>query len=211
MHIGQVMTRKLVTTTPETKISTAFNSMVNKKIAHLPVLNRSKELVGIISDRDIRKVMGAKKGREQEKFDKLKVKEIMTSNVVTVNPGMSVSDAVKIMLRMKVGSLPVVDEGTLSGIVTKDDMLGVFTEMLRVIETTSTLDVELVDEIDDSDAVLSVLRAHKVSIISYSATPPGKNHRQVCHFRLKPCKVMPLVTELKRRGVKVVDAYGEDT
>ena len=89
-------------------------------------------------------------------------------------------------------------------------MLAVFVEMLRVIQSSSTIDVELVDEIEDVAAVFAVLRKHKASIISYAASPRGKKSHQVCHFRLKLCPVNPIVRDLKKKKVKVLEAYGDD-
>jgi len=67
-----------------------------------------------------------------------------------------------------------------------------------------------VDEIDDIDSVLSVLKNHRARVLNYSASPRGKNHRQICHFRLRLCPVKPIVRDLKKRGVRVLEAYGED-
>jgi acetoin utilization protein AcuB len=111
---------------------------------------------------------------------------------------------------MGIGALPVIDQKSLKGIVTKDDLLSVFMEMMRVIESSSTIDVELLDEIDDIDSVLSVLKSHRAKVLNYSATPRGKERRQICHFRLRLCPVKPIVKDLKKRGVRVLEAYGED-
>ncbi|MGK7344800.1 MAG: CBS domain-containing protein [Candidatus Nitrospinota bacterium M3_3B_026] len=212
MHVGQVMSRKVVTASPETKVEKAFGVIVSKRIGHLPVLRRGR-LAGIVSDRDFRMAMNParspKSGRAGVK--NLAVKDIMTKDVITTEPGMAVSDAVKLMLRAKIGALPVMTGDRLSGIVTKDDLLGVFVEMLRWIQASSTIDVELVDEIDDLQALFSTLRERKARVLSYSATPGGASRGQICHIRMTPCAVKPIVGDLARRGVTVLDAYGEDT
>jgi acetoin utilization protein AcuB len=184
--------------------------MLKRRIAHLPVIKKGS-LVGIVSDRDLRKAIILKKGAKNKKSpSQLKVSEIMTREVLTVDEEMSVVEAVNIMLRMGIGSLPVMVGGKLKGIVTKDDLLTVFVEMLRVIQSSSTIDVELVDEIEDVAAVFSVLRKHKATVMSYSASPRGKNSHQVCHFRLKLCPVNKIVRDLKKKKVKVLEAYGDD-
>ncbi len=210
MYIGQVMTRKVVTASPDDTIEKVFGTMLNKRIAHLPIVKKGR-MVGIVSDRDLRKALISRKGARLKKAPfELKVADIMTSDVITADSDMSVVDAVNLMLRLGIGSLPVVKEGKIKGIVTKDDLLTVFVEMLRVIQSSSTIDVELVDEIDDVEAVFSVLRKHKVGVLSYSAAPRGKSNHQICHFRLRLCPVKPIVRDLKKKGVKVIEAYGDD-
>jgi len=216
MYVGQVMTRKVVTATEDDSLDNALKLMVAKKIAHLPVL-RKGALVGIISDRDLRTVQHQKDKKKNTRSRNgggngggILVKDVMTTNVHTSSTTTPVMDAVNLMLRLGIGALPVIDSQKLKGIVTKDDILAVFMEMMRVIESSSTIDVELVDEIDDIDSVLSVLKNHRARVLNYSASPRGKNHRQICHFRLRLCPVKPIVRDLKKRGVRVLEAYGED-
>ena len=213
MYVGQVMTRRVVTATPGDSLDKALGLMVAKKIAHLPVLQKGA-LVGIITDRDLRRVQRIKKGKPAAgpgaNGSSLLVKVVMTTNVHTSSPATPVTDAVNLMLRLGIGALPVLDTQRLRGIVTKDDLLAVFLEMVRVIESSSTIDVELMDEIDDIDAVLTVLKKHKARVLNYSASPRGKERRQICHFRLRLCPVRPIVRDLKKRGVRVLEAYGED-
>lgn len=209
MYVGQVMTRRVHTTTKDENVEDAFRLMLKKKIAHLPVVEKGA-LAGIISDRDIRKTFFSKKAHPTKVFPDINVGDIMTAEVVTADPRMSVMDSVNLMLRHGIGCLPIVENKKLKGIVTKDDLLGVFVELLRVIQSSSTIDVELRDEIDDVEAVFSVLRKRKAKVLSYSATPRGKNSHQVCHFRLRLCPVKPIVADLEKKGVKVLEAYGDD-
>lgn len=210
MYVGQMMTRRVITASPDDTIEKAFSAMLKKRIAHLPVMKKGV-LIGIVSDRDLRKAIILKKGVRNRKISsQLKISEIMTSEVITADVEMYVVEAVNMMLRMGIGALPVMTGNKLKGIVTKDDLLTVFVEMLRVIQSSSTIDVELIDEIEDVAAVFSVLRKHKASVMSYSAAPRGKNNHQVCHFRLKLCPVNPIVRDLKKKKVKVLEAYGDD-
>jgi acetoin utilization protein AcuB len=210
MYVGQMMTKKVITTKPDEMVEKVFQSLIRKKIAHLPVIE-NKCIVGIISDRDLRKsLINKTKDGRRKPIGKLKVSEVMTKKVITISPDVHVMDAVDLMLNKRIGSLPVIDNGKLAGIVTKDDFLGVFVEMLNVLNSSSTLDVELVDEIDDYQKVQTVLRNHGCNVLSYSASRAGKGDSQVCHFRLELCPVKPVVKDLKKHGVKVVEAYGND-
>ncbi|VAX19330.1 hypothetical protein MNBD_NITROSPINAE02-887 [hydrothermal vent metagenome] len=215
MHVGEVMTRRIITISPGRKARDALELMSQKMIAHLPVIEKSK-LVGIITDRDLRlAVIPQNKSKTGKRISgnplERRVKDVMTRKVVSVDPGTGVADAVKMMLRLRIGSLPVAVDGKLKGIITKDDLLVVFVEMLRMIQSSSTIDVELADEIDDMDVIQTTLKSHNIKILSCAATPGKKSGSQICHVRLEPCPVKDIVHDLTENGVKVLDAFGEDT
>ncbi|VAX22497.1 hypothetical protein MNBD_NITROSPINAE04-1143 [hydrothermal vent metagenome] len=215
MHIGQIMTRKVVTIAPDSGVKSAHDKMMKGRFAHLPVM-KGQKLVGMLSDRDLRQAIIPRKilkgsKIKSPKLSDFKVRDLMTTGVITADPGMSVTDAVKLILRLKIGALPVMASGKLGGIVSKGDLLGIFVEMLQSIQSSSTIDVEFLDEIDDMDALFYTFNHHKAKILSYSATPGGEGHRQICHIRLDSCPVKPIVRDLEKRGVKVLDAYGIDT
>jgi acetoin utilization protein AcuB len=215
MQVGQVMTRKVITAGPDDSLKSVSDLMLKHRIAHVPIVDGGR-LIGIISDRDFRSFIAPlKKGAKIKKAPHdplaLNARDVMSDAVITADTGMNVADAVKLMLRLKIGALPVLDRGRVAGIITKDDLLGVFMEMLQALTQSSSLYVELMDEIEDCEAVFSVLKNRKVSVLSYSATPKAGDHRQICHFRLSLCPIKKIVSDLRKKGVKVVEAYGEDT
>lgn len=215
MQVGQVMTRKVITAGPGDSLKIVSGLMLKHRIAHIPIVDRGR-LIGIISDRDFRSFIaplqkGAKKKKVPSDPLALNARSVMSDAVITADTGMNVADAVKLMLRLKIGALPVLDSGRMVGIITKDDLLGVFVEMLQALTQSSSLYVELLDEIEDCEAVFSVLKKRKVSVLSYSATPKAGEHRQICHFRLSLCPIKGIVSDLRKKGVKVIEAYGEDT
>ena len=215
MQVGQVMTRKVITAGPDDSLKSVSDLMLKHRIAHVPIVDGGR-LIGIISDRDFRSFIAPlKKGAKIKKVPHdplaLNARDVMSDAVITADTGMNVADAVKLMLRLKIGALPVLDRGRVAGIITKDDLLGVFMEMLQALTQSSSLYVELMDEIEDCEAVFAVLKNRKVSVLSYSATPKAGDHRQICHFRLSLCPIKEIVSDLRKKGVKVVEAYGEDT
>jgi CBS domain-containing protein/nucleotide-binding universal stress UspA family protein len=127
MQIKEWMTPAPLTVSPATPVAKAHDLMLYRRIRHLPVVDDGR-LVGIITDRDIRTVLPSPAtsfsvGEIRFLLDKLKVGEVMTRSVVTVAPHERLADAVRLMLDNKFGSLPVVDDGQLVGIVTDLDLL----------------------------------------------------------------------------------------
>lgn len=110
-----ITVRDVVTVSPESSIETVQDLMLNESVSGLPVMENDK-IVGIISKRDIRPFL-------KSKAKKL-VKDIMTSDVVTIRETITPDEALDIAYENKVERLPVVDdEGTLVGILTIKDIL----------------------------------------------------------------------------------------
>lgn len=134
MDVKDIMTRDPISIEQDTPVGTAIDVMAEKKIRHLPVVNEGGEVVGIITDRDLRSAALApaleqhlsETARRRLKgigaaLENLRVKDTMTWNPVTATPGMPVTQAAAMMLERHIGSLPVVDKGRLVGIVTDRD------------------------------------------------------------------------------------------
>ena len=128
MRVGDVMTRTLVTTPPETSVLDAQVRLAREGIRHLLVTGEGGELLGIVTDRDIRlnlpsPATSLSVWEMKDQLSRLTVGEIMTKAVITVSPRREVSEAAVLMLEHKIGALPVLEDGRLAGIVTETDLL----------------------------------------------------------------------------------------
>jgi CBS domain-containing protein len=135
-RVKDVMTRDPITIEPDAPIETAIETMKKKAIRHLPVVDDRDQLVGVVTDRDLRHAMfspvvtellgrGARRrlqGLSQE-VKKLRVKHVMTWVVTTTHPEATVAQAAVVMFEQRLGCLPVVKNGKLMGIVTEIDLL----------------------------------------------------------------------------------------
>lgn len=133
MLVKDVMTRNLITIDPETSFTNALKIMRENKIRRLPILE-GKKLVGIVTEKDILYASPSKATtldvwELHYLLNKLKVKEIMTKNVITVQEDTPIEEAAKIMADNKIGALPVLKEDELVGIVTETDIFKIFLEM----------------------------------------------------------------------------------
>lgn len=129
MNAAEIMTENVTTVEESTTIGEAFQLMEEQEIRHLPVV-RGQEVVGMLSDRDLR-ALGLSLVTDIEGMDRLqarfagKVTDLMSSNVLTVDPETDVQEIVDLMLEEKISAVPVVDEdtGRLAGIVSYVDVL----------------------------------------------------------------------------------------
>jgi acetoin utilization protein AcuB len=134
MYVKDIMHTAVTTVTPETRVSTAYQRMTMRdaQIRHLPVVTDEGTLVGILTDRDVRRAAASDAPPMAEHellylLDKLRVRDIMTPQVVSVHGTTSVAEAGQIFLQKKFGCLPVMhDNHTLEGILTVTDLLRVY-------------------------------------------------------------------------------------
>jgi acetoin utilization protein AcuB len=132
MLIKDIMTPQPLKLSVENTVSDALAVLKSRKdIRHLPVTD-NEELVGIVSERDLRSILGyltamSERGRVEE-ADLLhySVDRIMTRGVFTVTPDDSLMKAARLFGERKIGALPVVDGKRLVGIVSYTDLLNRF-------------------------------------------------------------------------------------
>ena len=126
-QLSEIMNRKVVTVDKHASLRQAQRILDQHNIRHLFVMD-GKRLVGIVTDRDLRKAAPSSKSpltaSEREEFmDELKVVEVMSRKLIEASPSTTVREAAKVMVREKIGCLPVVDGNALIGIVTETDLL----------------------------------------------------------------------------------------
>ncbi len=122
MRIKDVMTTgSLKYCTPETNLHNAAESMREANCGVLPVVDKNKKVLGIVTDRDICLSLAR---NSPQALEKRTIGEIMTHDVKTVRSNEDVSEAFRKMREKKVSRLPVVDEkGSLQGIVSLNKLL----------------------------------------------------------------------------------------
>jgi acetoin utilization protein AcuB len=134
MRVVDVMTKDpLIVTTSET-VAQADELMAVNKIRQLPVV-KAGELVGIITDRDIRSFLSGSflsAPEAREKALHTQIAEVMTFDPLTLSPDDNLQEAVELLINEKIGGIPVVDEAEgIVGIVTYVDVLRCFLNRLQ--------------------------------------------------------------------------------
>jgi acetoin utilization protein AcuB len=137
MKVRELMRESVYTVHPDDMIDRVFFLLHYEKIRHLPVMEK-KAVVGIVSDRDLYKVLGPKhrsKGVEEADSETslhvipYKVRSIMRRGVITIGPDEETAKAASMMARNKIGALPVTEDEKLVGIITATDILLAFARL----------------------------------------------------------------------------------
>ena len=122
------MTSSPSTVDPNSSLREAAGLMKQRGIRHLPVVDRTRRLAGILTDRDITHAAFVPALSEYLSWDPrrlkaLRVRDVMTWSVVTIDPDASLAQAGFIMFQRRIGCLPVVEHSRLVGILTERDVL----------------------------------------------------------------------------------------
>jgi acetoin utilization protein AcuB len=128
MNVSAIMTKKPITVTLDEAMNSAIRKMKDGNFKHLPVVDPAGAVVGIVTDRDLKRASPSDATLLEVHellylLEKVKVSQVMTKKPITAGLEMSVSTAAGLLVKHKIGCLPVVDNGKLVGIVTQTDLL----------------------------------------------------------------------------------------
>lgn len=128
--VNQLMTGHVVTVDSEASGHDAVALMVRNKVRHLPVVDRTGALCGVVTDRDLRHRLFSPDVFHaigtvpvETLLSGVRVRDVMSAPAVAVATGAELEEAARVMAEKKLGSLPVVDHGHIIGIVTETDVL----------------------------------------------------------------------------------------
>jgi acetoin utilization protein AcuB len=131
MRVRDLMSRTPITASSDTSVLDARALMAKERIRHLPVTDSNGELLGIVTDRDIRLTLPSPATtlsvwEMNHLLAKLALGDVMTKSPITVDPDRDAREAAWLMLEHKIGALPVLKDGRLVGILTETDLLRAF-------------------------------------------------------------------------------------
>ena len=133
MKVEDVMIEGVITIDSDASVMKAVKMMNENEIGCLIVTRRGKA-VGIVTERDLLARVIAKSKNPK----KTKVREIMTKPLISGQPEMDLEEATKLMFKMKIKKLPVVEsEGKLAGLITLTDVARFQPQMIRILKKLS--------------------------------------------------------------------------
>ena len=124
--VKNYMTKNPITIQENENFTRAYTLLDPDKFRHLPVINNKKEIVGIISDRDIRNVSAAAdilSDSASDSLSKLMIKDIMSREIEIINSDENLQTAAAFMIENRINALPVVENNQFVGIITSTDLM----------------------------------------------------------------------------------------
>ncbi|MAG31281.1 MAG: hypothetical protein CL908_10390 [Deltaproteobacteria bacterium] len=126
--VADVMTREVATLDANDNLSIADDVMALGRIRHMPVVDADGSVVGIVSQRDLlrgalARALGYGEHAQKKLYAMLRVKEVMSYDVVTLPPSAPLREAARMMTERKIGSVVVVEGEKVVGILTEGDFV----------------------------------------------------------------------------------------
>lgn len=207
MFIANRMTSNPVTITPNTTVADASELMRTHKFRRLPVVSDGK-IVGIITDRDLMEVSPSP-ATTLSIFElnyllaKMQVKDIMTSNVVTIPSSATVEEAALVMYNSRIGGLPVVDEKDhVVGIITETDIFKCFVDIMGLTGGKTRLTIDVSNNVGVISSIAAVFAELGISIGSLATyVLPDGRYELVIRADIDPLE--ELLQRLEAKGYPV--------
>lgn len=136
MLVKDHMTTPAITLTPDTPFQEALKLMRERQIRRIPIVNEHRKLVGIVSERDLlhaepSPATSLSIWEMNYLLWKLKLGDLMSKKVIAVTPQTALQDAASLLIKHKIGGLPVVDaEQKVIGVITETDIFKAFVALL---------------------------------------------------------------------------------
>ncbi len=201
MFVRDIMTRNAVSVASDASIEELLSLMTEKTFEAIPVRDNGK-VIGIVTDWDI--ITCAPACSAPDFYAKTKVKDVMTTSVVTVTEDEIVEMAAYHMYFHDLDALPVVDpEGHLIGIVTQNDVFRALVTLLGLRAQGTRLTLDIPNEAGMLSEVAGIVGRAGINISSLSSfSAPGSARASVI-LRVKSDRVQDLVQSLSTDKVKV--------
>lgn len=209
MAVKDFMTRKVVYISPDTTIAHAADIMRDQKLHRLPVIENDK-LVGLVTEGTIAEASPSKATslsiyEMNYLLNKTKVKDVMIHDVVTISQYASLEDATYLMLKNKIGILPVVDNEQVYGIITDRDIFKAFLEVSGYGEKGVRMRFVTEDEVGVLSHIIALLVEENLNI-SNTVNIPRKDGKVIIEVQIDgDIDLVSLKAKFEAHNIKVED------
>jgi acetoin utilization protein AcuB len=200
LRVRDSMTRDVITLGPEASAAEAWALCREHNIRHVPIVQEG-QLVGLVSDRDLRDVRGG--DRESDTPRWVRLGDMMTRNVVTIHPLDTIEHAAREIYERKISCLPVVADDELVGIITSEDLMHTLIELVGAHGLGTWIEVEVPNEPGTLADVTDVIRDRKVNIAGIFLGPASRETNRLIVLRLETTNPAGTVRGLEEAGYRV--------
>lgn len=210
MLVRERMTSNPVVVNPDTSFEDALQLLREKKVRRLPVVDKQGNLVGIVVEKDLL-YASPSPATSLSVFEvhyllsKLQVKDVMTKRVITVTEDCPLEEAARIMVDHKIGSLPIVRDRQVAGIITETDIFKIMAEALGGREKGVRVAMripEVKGQLAKTAASIADLGGNIVAVATFLAS--DAQHRELT-LKVQGVKREDLVAALEKTGAQITD------
>lgn len=206
MLVEEVMNKNPITISPTTTIFKALHLLKKHKIRHLPVLDQDRQLIGIVSDRDVRDASPSIFETDSNHlFLENDIQSIMSSPVITVHPFDFIEDIARIFYDREFASVPVVSNNKLVGIVTEKDMLYTLIQLTGTHVQSSHVEMKVKQRPGVLPEVTAIFGKRQVNIVSILIYPyKQESNYKTLVIRFQAMNPIPVYKDLRDAGFELL-------
>jgi acetoin utilization protein AcuB len=205
MLVKEIMSSHPVVAEPDMPVTRAERLMKESNIRHLPVIREGKGLVGLLTREALSRALPSEMStltiwELNYQLSRIKISEVMVKKVISITEDATVEQAARIMIDHKIGSLPVMRDGELVGIITDIDLLQALTDLMGWRQPGVRATVQVPDEKGRLAKVATAIADAGGLLLGSSSYPAAEPLKSNIVFKVRNVPLDDLVTVLQ--GVK---------
>lgn len=204
------MTHNPFTISDDTAVADAMALIHKEKVHRLPVLDKERKLVGIVSEKDLLYASPSPAStlsvyEMSALLARLKVKKVMTKEVITVTEQTLIEDAARIMVDKNVGGLPVMRDGLLVGIITESDIFKLFSELFGTRKRGLRVTALVPEQRGEIAGMAAAISEKGGNIISFGTFLGEDVSNSLCTFKVDEIGKEELQKAIAPYVVRIID------
>ena len=193
------MSAPIIATTADTQIMEAMDVMKQNNIRRMPVLAEDGKLIGIVSDKDLLNAAPSDATslsvwEVNYLVARIKVKDVMTQDVMTVTGDTPVEEAARMMADSKIGGLPVVLDGEVVGLITETDLFKLLVEMMGAREMGVRVTAIVPNKLGELDDITHVIAKAGGGFIAFGQFNAEDTDHRIVTFKVTGMSVEEIET-----------------
>jgi acetoin utilization protein AcuB len=192
MLVGERMSRPVISVSPETPINDVLAMFKKEHIRRAPVMKDGK-LVGLVTETDLlnaspSSVTTLSIWEMNYLISKVKIKDVMSRKVITVDSDTPIEEAARIMADKKIGGVPVVHEGRVIGIITETDLFKVFLELMGARQKALRVTATITDKPGQLEKLTKTIAHHGGNFVSFGQFSGPDANTKLVTFKVEGIK-----------------------
>ncbi|MEK3933851.1 acetoin utilization AcuB family protein [Sporosarcina sp. FSL W7-1349] len=205
MLIEEIMKTDLITLGPDDTVKDALQIMRDERIRHIPIVSTDGTVVGIISDRDLKTNTPTLVNEQDKRHYDLPLSQIMTKNPIIGHPMDFVEEVAVLFYENQIGSLPIVSNNQLVGIITETDLLYKYIELTGAHQPGSQIEIRVPNVPGNLYEVSKVFHELKTNVLSVLVYPDKEiETNKILVVRIKTMNPLPIIEGLNKSGFEVL-------
>ncbi|MDF2607233.1 MAG: domain containing rane protein [Bacillales bacterium] len=206
MLVEKMMSKDVIVLSLDSSVHDAITLFDLNKIKHLPVVDLENNLLGIVTDKEIKEVCPSIFcTREHTEIYETKITNIMKKTFEIGHPLDFVEDVAELFLEKKLTCLPIVKQGKLMGIITETDLLQTLVKLTGAHKPSTQLEIKVQNNLNDLPHIISLLHSHCTEVISILTFPDTDINYKILSIRINTMNPIEILSSLKSNSYNVLN------